>query len=66
METPEFQYQVEMHKLADSISKNALGVDYYVTKIQDDEKALMFARKVIDLARELERVIDGIDQKVHS
>lgn len=62
MITPEFDYQIEMGKLAESINKNALGVEFYVNRISDDAKAVLFAKKVIELAKELERVINTIDQ----
>ena len=66
MNTPEFEYQIEMSKLAESINKNALGVEFYVNRISDDTKAVVFARKVIELAKELEKVINSIEQDVVS
>jgi|GEM_PF-3648349 len=66
MNTPEFDYHIEMSKLAESINKNALGVEFYVNRISDDRKAVVFARKVIALARELEKVINSIEQDVVS
>ena len=58
---PEFDYQIEMGNLAQTINKNALGVEFYVNRISDDAKAVLFAKKVIELAKELEKIINTID-----
>lgn len=64
MITPEFEYQIEIGKLAKSINKNALGVEFYINRVSDDAKAIMFARKVIHLAKELEKVINNVEQEI--
>lgn len=58
MDNCESQYLHEINKLADSISKNALGVHFYTSTIVDNDKAVRFSKRVIALSTELKEVME--------
>ena len=64
MDKSSFQHLREINRLADSINKNALGVNFYTSTILDNVKAIRFAQRVIALTKELESAIEEIEQLI--